>query len=166
MWHRPSAKTGQVARLDRMFCTSWPEKSQDAISHISPDAVRLVDVRYSVLYVLASRITRLCIPNQSLATPPTCWTISTSNISTSISTCIYGLRFCRNVRSGYCPTNGEEWHTTVPNEDFYAPQTSCRQLVLFLSTTRGRVADGCTKRRFWKTKPRVERVFSRDFARV
>jgi len=42
---------------------------------------------------------------------PICWTISISNISTNISTGIYGVRFCRNVRNGDCPTNGEEWHT-------------------------------------------------------
>jgi len=35
-------------------CISWPEKSR-CISHISPDAFRLVDVRYSVLYLLARK---------------------------------------------------------------------------------------------------------------
>ena len=46
---------------------------------------------------------------------PFCWTISISNISTNISTCIYGLRFCRNVRpnGGDCLTNGDELHTPV-----------------------------------------------------
>ena len=49
---------------DIRFCISWPGKITRCISHISPDSVRLVDVRYSVLYFLARKITR-CISHIS-----------------------------------------------------------------------------------------------------
>jgi len=39
------------------------------------------------------------------------WEAYISNISTNITTCIDGLRFCRDVRNGDYPTKGDEWHT-------------------------------------------------------
>ena len=40
---------------DIRFCIYWPEKITRCTSHISTDSVRLVDVRYSVLYFLARK---------------------------------------------------------------------------------------------------------------
>jgi len=46
---------------------------------------------------------------------PVCGTISPigANLSTTIPTCMCGLRVCRMVRpnGGDCPTNGDEWRT-------------------------------------------------------